>query len=1045
MSRSSWNIHDTDVVGVEFMGVGYTGHAVTSHENWRALRFRAQRTGEVDEVGIYSGRNTTNPVLTAAHFFGKRAPFIIELIPVSGFDPGGPHTITTYGSTVTSASGVVDQGGSTSFSNELTAANDDLFLISTGSTVAVAVVQMAGASAFPTDQHVLSIAIEHSFLRQMRVQRVDHNTGLVGWQRVLPAGVNKWHMGEAYLEQGDPTNWRLWTPTTVRQFASAVGNRRLRVQALSRTQSQIIDLLRMHVDHIPERRAGVGIFESDARDAWVTVPFHAPASTSTPAHVTEGTEYVLLIRTPGGPTDYTTLAVLDTRTVSDRKVFSSFQHFTDLDWDFNRVSTWSEFAPRALTGIVDGLAAVRLINDGAQTVDSQPYERTVGARVFSGQTAVQEDLGITDPAAEYSAVRFIASRALSPTEVLQVTVTGSGGGTGPHQVTSDEVEVSPIVGVDELGHTYHEVRLEFGSGITLPNPVDVVFTSDTVATNPWLISGLASRTTPGTGDQTFVSSSGTSQAVGVALDPTSTIVTGFDTYGRVDLEVALFSQAPEVTGVGVTTQFQPVTGGPCEPCGPHEPLGCKVLAIPYSQLCWSPSTLPLSEFSHYEIQRTEGGGDWITAAAVTVTGAPEEPVRGTGFYSLAQSTSHVAPSVTAFTNHDLLICAWQSFDFINNYTVPGSMTAGPETDGATFCTMRSAYQTLAAAGSTGTRTATFGASDKYSSASAVVRGAGSTAPVVQQTLSGVGSGNVTLVTAAGTQEGWWLVAVQGWDESDAAEMPQPSQGPGGQDWIAVADSEFCCQLPGADSTSRTRIWARRVTATGAQSVTFYDGAVVADNHAHLFVLSNVDTLTAAANVPRCWDDWSAPFDTEICYRIRQTRVDGITSDWSPTVCTTVAAPGGADVVITAPDAPELNAAFPESHGSRLPVEQEWEVLDSDDVTFRQVYGRDNQLAFRPLERKGLTFSRRLLVSALCTATTPCLDVVRGMRDLTNAQVPYLVVRNACGDRWYANVQLSTVIRQQVPELRNGEGTIWFVDIRVTELVTPVIEVPTVDE
>lgn len=1037
MARASWNIHDPDIVGAEFEGVGYTGHAIFSQGNWRALRFTAQRTGEVDQVALYSGRNTVNPPLSATHFFGRRAPFIVELIPISGFDPGGVHSIDLYTSTVVSAAGVVDHNGAAVFSDELAAANDNKFLISTGSTLAIADVQMSGASAFPLDRQVLSVAIETNFLRQMRVARLDQD-GLYYWNRVLPAGVQTWHMGEARIEHGDPSlAWRLWTPSEIRQFAGSVGNRKLRAQALSRPQPQIIDLLRIHVDSIPERRAGVGIMDTGVQDGWVTVELHAPNVTGTPAHITEGTEYALLVRSPAGGTDYATLARYELQSLSDRRTPTTYQHFGDLDWDLRAVNTWDIFTRRSLGGLVNGLAAVRLLNNGAQTVDSQPYERTVGARVYDGQQATQQDLGISSPSTEYARLRCLVSADFNPGDALEVTVTGAAFVTGPHTITPDQVVAGPLVGVDELGHQYREVIVPFGQGLTMPNPVDVVFQSITPISEPWLVSGLASRILPGTGDQTFVGTAGGSFATGVALDPTSTLVTGLDSYGQVDLQVALLAQAPEITGVDVAILQQPVTGGACEPCGPDQPLGCSVLAIPYPQLCWNPSTLPLADFSNYEVQRSEQGGDWVTVAAPTVTGAPLEPVRGRETRSTTSSTAHVAASVDAFGSTDRLFCVWQSFGPPpGNYTVPGSMTAGPETDGASFSTMRSAHQTIGAAGPTGTRTATFSLSDRWSSCSAVVRGR-TAAPTIEQTLSGVSAGNVVLNTAAGTQVGWWLLAIQGWDESDDPQMRPPS----GTGWQEIADSGFIPDSPPNPSTSRTRIWARRVVQAGVQSVTFYDGLDVADNHAHLFVLSGVDTLLAADHVPRCFDDWSLPFETPVRYRVRQQRVDGSVSDWSSEVPVYVPSPPGVDLTITAPADPSLNAAFPEAHGSRLPAESEWTTQDGDDVVFRQVYGRDHQIAFRPLERKGIAFSRRLIVSALCTASSPCLDVVAGLRDLTGAGQPYLVVRDYCGNRWYAAVTTDRVIRSTVPGLKGNADSVWLVDIQVTELVTPEVQVP----
>lgn len=235
------------------------------------------------------------------------------------------------------------------------------------------------------------------------------------------------------------------------------------------------------------------------------------------------------------------------------------------------------------------------------------------------------------------------------------------------------------------------------------------------------------------------------------------------------------------------------------------------------------------------------------------------PHLGAGGGSGTASTSHVAPSVTA-TGSGLLICGWMSDD-PGAYTLPGSMTAGPaETDG-TFSTMRTAYESVAA-GATGTRTATFDANQGYASVSAVAHGA---SVAVEETLSGVSDtiDDVTLTTDATTQAGWWLVAVQGWIRGFDVGMPDAPHGDDGG-WILLGDSGRIDGVFDASTTVylRMRVWARRVTTSGAQTVILPGvadaSAAVADNHAALYVLSGVDdwSIRATTEVPA----WPARWD-----------------------------------------------------------------------------------------------------------------------------------------------------------------------------------------
>jgi len=220
------------------------------------------------------------------------------------------------------------------------------------------------------------------------------------------------------------------------------------------------------------------------------------------------------------------------------------------------------------------------------------------------------------------------------------------------------------------------------------------------------------------------------------------------------------------------------------------------------------------------------GGEVVRVTGIAA-GSPA--LAGAGAATTSPGTAYVAPSVTA-PGDSLLVCAWTTFTAASGtFTPPGSMTAVGTTSG-TWSVCVAATEAIAA-GVTGTRTLT-GPNSAWSATSVAARGA-SGAPVVEQVLShrgGLGE-DVTLTTAPAAA-GWWLLAVHAWDWVPG-DPPLPGA-PSGGGWQEVAVS-------GApqDTTSHTRVWARRVLADGPQTVTFGGNPNVDDNHVHLFVLSGV--------------------------------------------------------------------------------------------------------------------------------------------------------------------------------------------------------------
>lgn len=84
------------------------------------------------------------------------------------------------------------------------------------------------------------------------------------------------------------------------------------------------------------------------------------------------------------------------------------------------------------------------------------------------------------------------------------------------------------------------------------------------------------------------------------------------------------------------------------------------------------------------------------------------------------STSHVAPSVTASAANGLLICLFSTGGTATDYTVPGTLTFYTERDVTPFATYRAGFENLTSAGATGTRTVTSASNTAYLATSVVL-------------------------------------------------------------------------------------------------------------------------------------------------------------------------------------------------------------------------------------------------------------------------------------------------------------------------------------
>lgn len=169
------------------------------------------------------------------------------------------------------------------------------------------------------------------------------------------------------------------------------------------------------------------------------------------------------------------------------------------------------------------------------------------------------------------------------------------------------------------------------------------------------------------------------------------------------------------------------------------------------------------------------------------------------------------------------------------------------------------------------------------------------------------------------------------------------------------------------------------------------------------MLTTDETFTAFADV-------EARLGVESCYRVRVVRdSDGVASLWSDEECAT-APVDRCELTFTSNEANDMSVAYHDVY-DRV-AEREYEFPEADEVLVRQLYGRDYQVAFHPLERRGVTFTRRLLLAGLVSGGAVGPPVADELRDLAVAELSYVCVRDSDGNRWYGSIRVPALTVRQ---------------------------------
>lgn len=157
-------------------------------------------------------------------------------------------------------------------------------------------------------------------------------------------------------------------------------------------------------------------------------------------------------------------------------------------------------------------------------------------------------------------------------------------------------------------------------------------------------------------------------------------------------------------------------------------------------------------------------------------------------------------------------------------------------------------------------------------------------------------------------------------------------------------------------------------------------------------------------------DVEARLGVSSCYRVRVIRdSDGIPSLWSDEDCA-IAPVEGCELTFTTNEDTAQSLAYADVY-DRV-AERSYEFPEAEEVQVRQLYGRDYQVAFHPLERRGVGFTRTLILAGLVIGGRVGPPVADALRDLAVAPVSYVCVRDSDGNRWFGSIRIpSLAVRQ----------------------------------
>lgn len=646
---------------------------------------------------------------------------------------------------------------------------------------------------------------------------------------------------------------------------------------------------------------------------------------------------------------------------------------------------------------------------GTVLTDTHVYGRQVAAEVWGIKYAVQELLDTPIGSAEsFPWVRFFARRFGDTT--IPLTLTGTGA------FTSSSVSITPAE-FDELEEVldgWKEVTLRFDTPPSMgtDGSPDWQFTATgELAGNRWEVLGASAPAISGipgnlynlapaawqlyTG--TYLAPTGATQDLewipqGVGSPPISGVGVSDDSS---DLFLIFAQDPPEVSGFGVTTFCQPLSGigqgCDVDPC-------CVPSALAFNKLTWDQVSFETTLGFSYEIQRSDTvDTDWQTI----MLGSQG----GTGYLSVPDDLDSYASTPDASA---LDVTADLDLRFYSN---PDTWLA-PATDVLPFVgkwdgtgNNLSYLMVTDDTGALGLFWSTDGSSID-AEFSTVVLPVTSGSMAVRATIdvdNGAGGYTVTFYTAS-TLDGPWT------------QLGDPAIGVGTTSIFSGAAELSVARVDAGGYGFLTgQVYAAQVRSG-------INGTVVADvdfsiqaNGVTSFVDSTGLTWTVhqeaeLVGYALTFNDFEARVGIESSYRIRVVDDYGFYGPWSDEITALITEPGviigchgGHLLIFTSNERQDgsINLAY-SSVWMDQQVQEDFVFPEASFTVLQPMYNRDFFTAFRPTERGGEQFSRTVLVQA-AAISPPTLGDFRSLRDMAWEAVNYICVRDEEGNRWFATI------------------------------------------
>lgn len=145
-----------------------------------------------------------------------------------------------------------------------------------------------------------------------------------------------------------------------------------------------------------------------------------------------------------------------------------------------------------------------------------------------------------------------------------------------------------------------------------------------------------------------------------------------------------------------------------------------------------------------------------------------------------------------------------------------------------------------------------------------------------------------------------------------------------------------------------------------------------------------------------FDDYEARREIEASYLFRVVHANGIASEYAGPV--TATAPSSNRLAFVTNEMPELNLLFYDQAPRGFTPEDKTKIVE--------LYGRDGAMAFRPLERRLVSFARKLYVGKGLDSVDPEIvgyGALEPLRELCRTPLSYVCILDEDGYRWFASV------------------------------------------